>query len=181
MASSSSSSSTKVTLKLLVDTKKNKVLFAEASKAAIDILLNMFRLSFGNVVRLMSNNNMHLLGSLGNLYHTSSTTVQNLNHNNYVLFNPTAPNDDRNQGTSFYMCPNGCIYDRSCDHCSRAMNHDETRHVAMKDQNVTFILMDDLVIKPYSPISVITLLKEFNFKQVGTLQEMMVEFGMDEV
>jgi hypothetical protein len=61
------------------------------------------------------------------------------------------------------------------------MNHDETRHVAMKDQNVTFILMDDLVIKPYSPISVITLLKEFNFKQVGTLQEMMVEFGMDEV
>jgi hypothetical protein len=104
-----SSSSTKVTLKLLVDTKKNKVLFAEASKAAIDNLLNMFHLSFGNVVRLMSNNNMHLLGSLGNLYHTSSssTTVQNLNHNNFVLFNPTTPNDDRNQGTSFYMCPNG--------------------------------------------------------------------------
>ncbi|XP_045818140.1 uncharacterized protein LOC123910893 [Trifolium pratense] len=160
----SSSSSTKVTLKLLVDTKENKVLFAEASKAAIDNLLNMFRLSFGNVVRFMSNDDVHLLGSLGSLYHTSST-VQNLNHN---------------RGNSFYMCPNGCIFGISCDHCSRVMNHDETRCVAIKDQNVTFILMDDLVIKPFSPISIITLLNKFNFKQVGTLQEMVVEFGMDE-
>ncbi|RHN40499.1 hypothetical protein MtrunA17_Chr8g0355361 [Medicago truncatula] len=100
------SSSTKVTLRLLVDTKQNKVMFAESSQAAIDSLLNMFRLSFGTVVRLMSYNDMHLFGSLGNLYHTS-TTVQNLNQN-YVLFDPTIPNDDHSLGTSFYMCPNGC-------------------------------------------------------------------------
>lgn len=67
----------------MVDTKQNKVIFAEASKAAIDALLNMFHLSFGAVVRLMSNNDMHLFDSLGNLYHTI-TTVQNLNQN-YVL------------------------------------------------------------------------------------------------
>jgi hypothetical protein len=41
--------------------------------------------------------------------------------------------------------------------------------------------MDDLVIKPFSPISIITLLDKFNFKQVGNLQEMVIEFGMDEV
>jgi len=176
----SSSSSTKVTLKLLVDTKQNKVLFAEASKDAIDSLLNMFRLSFGTVVRLMSNNDMQLFGSLGNLYRTS-TTVHNLNQN-YVLFDPTIPNDDHNLGTSFYMCPNGCTYGiTSCDQCSRPMNRDQTRHVAMKDQNVTFILMDDLVVQPFSPVSIITLLNKLNFKQVRYLQEMVVEFGMDEV
>jgi hypothetical protein len=80
------------------------------------------------------------------------------------------------------MCPNGCTYGiTSCDQCSRHMNRDETRHVAVKDQNVTFILMDDLVIHPFSPISTITLLKKFNFKQLNNLQEMVVEFGMDEV
>lgn len=177
---SSSSSSTKVTLKLLFDKKQNKVLFAEASKAAIDSLLNMFRLSFGTVVRLMRNNDKHLFGSLGNLYHTS-TTLQNLNQN-YVLFDPTIPNDDHNLGTSLYMCPNGCTYGiTSCDQCSRPMNRDQTCRVAMKDQDVTFMLMDDLVIHPFSPISIVTLLNKFDFKQVHNLQEMVVEFGMDEV
>jgi hypothetical protein len=65
--------------------------------------------------------------------------------------------------------------------CSRPMNHDETSNVAMKDQNVTYMLMDDLVIQPFSPVSIITLLNKFNFKQVGTLQEIVVEVGMDEV
>ncbi|WJX21677.1 hypothetical protein P8452_11075 [Trifolium repens] len=60
------------------------------------------------------------------------------------------------------------------------MNHDETSNVAMKDQNVTYMLMDDLVIQPFSPVSIITLLNKFNFKQVGTLQEIVVEVGMDE-
>ncbi|WJX21676.1 hypothetical protein P8452_11074 [Trifolium repens] len=46
MASSTSSSTTtnKVTLKLLIDTKNEKVLFAEASKAVIDFLFNLLRL-----------------------------------------------------------------------------------------------------------------------------------------
>jgi hypothetical protein len=41
----------------------------------------------------------------------------------------------------------------------------------MKDQNVTYMLKDQNVI----------LLNKFNFKQVGTLQEIVVEVGMDEV
>ncbi|XP_058768823.1 uncharacterized protein LOC131642613 [Vicia villosa] len=186
---SSSTTSTKVTLKLLVDTKKNKVVFAEASKPAIDSLLNMFRLSFGTTAKLMSNNNMHLLGCLENLYHTSSTTtLQNINHN-HVLLNSTTPNN--NIQTSFFTCQNGCPYDvtLSCDVnaipccclCLTQMIHQETSGVvAMKDQNATFMLMDDLVIQPISPISIITLLNKFNIKNIDTLQEIVVEFGRNE-
>lgn len=186
----SSFSSTKMTLKLLVDAKQNKVLFAEASKAAINSLLNMFHLSFGIVVRLMSssNINMHLAGSLGNLHHTSST-LQNLNQN-YVLSNYRIPNaDDHKQGISLYTCSNGCPYDvTSCDNeplwccrCLQPMNRKETSGVAMKDQNVTFMLMDDLVIQPISAISIITLLNNFNIKQIGALREIVVMFGMNEL
>jgi len=182
--------STKMTLKLLVDTKQNKVLFVEASKAVIDSLLNMFHLSFGTVLRLKSssNINMHLAGSFGNLHHTSST-LQNLNQD-YVLSNYRTPNDDdHNLGISLYTCSNGCPYDvTSCDNeplsCCRylqPMNRKETNGVVMKDQNVIFMLMDDLVIQPISAISIITLLNKFNIKQIGALQEIVVGFGMNEV
>jgi hydroxymethylpyrimidine/phosphomethylpyrimidine kinase len=46
---------------------------------------------------------------------------------------------------------------------------------------VTFMVMDDLVIEPMSTISSITLLNKFNVKEIGTLQEKVVEMGMDEV
>ncbi|WJX21675.1 hypothetical protein P8452_11074 [Trifolium repens] len=56
MASSTSSSTTtnKVTLKLLIDTKNEKVLFAEASKAVIDFLFNLLRLPVGTVVKCVT-------------------------------------------------------------------------------------------------------------------------------
>ncbi|MCI83752.1 DUF674 family protein, partial [Trifolium medium] len=59
------SSSTKVSMKLLIDTKNGKVLFAEASKAVVDFLLNLLCLPIGTVVKLLSSNGM--VGSLGNL------------------------------------------------------------------------------------------------------------------
>ena len=46
---------------------------------------------------------------------------------------------------------------------------------------VTYMVMDDLVIQPMSTISSITLLNEFNVKDVGVLKEKVVELGMAEV
>jgi hypothetical protein len=43
------------------------------------------------------------------------------------------------------------------------------------------MVMDDLVIQPMSTISSITLLNKFNVKEIGTLQETVVEMGMEEV
>ncbi|XP_073148343.1 uncharacterized protein [Henckelia pumila] len=45
---------------------------------------------------------------------------------------------------------------------------------------VTYMVMDNLVVKPMSTISSITLLNKFNVKEVGTLQEKEVTLGMDE-
>ena len=46
---------------------------------------------------------------------------------------------------------------------------------------VTFMVMDDLVVKPMSPISGITLLKRFNVHEIEDLEEKVVDFGLDEV
>ncbi|KAM7492086.1 hypothetical protein LguiA_035007 [Lonicera macranthoides] len=45
---------------------------------------------------------------------------------------------------------------------------------------VTYMAMDDLVVKPMSTLSSITLLNKFNIKEVGGLEEKVVNLGMDE-
>ena len=46
---------------------------------------------------------------------------------------------------------------------------------------VTYMVMDNLVVNPLSTISSITLLNNFNVKEVGNLEEKGVDLGMDEV
>lgn len=48
----------KVSLKLLIDTKGNKVLFAEAGKDFVDFLFNLLSLPLGNVINLLTKNSM---------------------------------------------------------------------------------------------------------------------------
>ncbi|XP_047331666.1 uncharacterized protein LOC124935265 [Impatiens glandulifera] len=45
---------------------------------------------------------------------------------------------------------------------------------------MTYMVLDDLVIKPMSTISCICLINQFNVKDIGNLQEKVVDFGMDE-
>ncbi|CAL5210262.1 unnamed protein product [Lathyrus oleraceus] len=213
---SSSSCSTKVSMKLLVDTKNEKVLFAEASKPVIDFLFNLLCLPIGTVVKLLGTKGM--VGSLGNLYQS----VENLNQNYMlpdqtkdILLNPRAQSsstdisgfltqnhdkDGDEEGTKLYMCSNRCRYEiaydpsvlGSCGHYMKsAVSCMGNKKVAEKKaftniksgfvkDVVTFMVMDDLVIQPMSTISSITLLNKFNVKEIGTLQEKVVEMGMDE-
>ncbi|XP_056168980.1 uncharacterized protein LOC115682184 [Syzygium oleosum] len=45
---------------------------------------------------------------------------------------------------------------------------------------VTYMVMDDLVVKPMSTISCITLLNRFNVHEIGDLKEKVIDFGLDE-
>ncbi|KAK7849088.1 hypothetical protein CFP56_003741 [Quercus suber] len=42
------------------------------------------------------------------------------------------------------------------------------------------MVMDDLVVKPMSSISCVTLLNRFNVKDVGVLEEKVVDLGIDD-
>ncbi|XP_047042512.1 uncharacterized protein LOC124646445 [Lolium rigidum] len=59
-------SSNKISLKLLVDTKSKKVLFAEAGKEFVDFVFSLLTLPIGAVVKLISAGTMQ--GSIGRLY-----------------------------------------------------------------------------------------------------------------
>ncbi|XP_077232908.1 uncharacterized protein LOC143873174 isoform X2 [Tasmannia lanceolata] len=83
---------TKLSLKLLVDKKSNKVLFGEAGKDFIDFLMGLLSLPIGYVTRLLLEQNM--VGCLGKLYES----VDNLSeiytqpgHDKNFLLNPSIP------------------------------------------------------------------------------------------
>jgi hypothetical protein len=58
--------SSKISLKLLIDYKAKKVLFAEAGKEFVDFVFSLLTLPIGAVAKLVSAGTMH--GSVGRLY-----------------------------------------------------------------------------------------------------------------
>ncbi|CAM8957921.1 unnamed protein product [Rhodiola kirilowii] len=64
---------TNMSLRLLIDRKSKKVLFAESGKEFVDFLFNLLNLPIGTVIRLLNTGGM--VGSFGNLY----KSVENLN------------------------------------------------------------------------------------------------------
>ncbi|CAI0626063.1 unnamed protein product [Linum tenue] len=45
---------------------------------------------------------------------------------------------------------------------------------------ITYMVMDNLEVKPMSTISSITMLNKFNIQEVGALEEKVIELGVDE-
>ncbi|KAG4127526.1 hypothetical protein ERO13_D10G220600v2 [Gossypium hirsutum] len=200
--------SSKVSLKLLIDCKSNKVLFAEAGKDFVDFLFNLLSLPLGTVIKLLKTNS--IVGSLGSLYESIeklSETYMHPNQNKDSLLNPRARtpasgvplllvNDAA--GRKVYMCPDSNhrnVADDSgmaCPQCKKRMATEVTvvgRNVGegkTSDEGgfvkgvVTYMVMDDLAVKPMSTISSITILNKFNVTDVGALQEKVVDLGMNE-
>ncbi|KAB1217972.1 hypothetical protein CJ030_MR3G014618 [Morella rubra] len=201
--------STQMSLKLLIDTRVNRVLFAEAGKDFVDFLFTLLSLPVGTVIRLIANHGM--VGSLGNLYgsiENLSQTYLQPNQDKEALLKPKAPisaggvplliSQDESQCQKLYMCPNphrNVADDPNsvCPQCRSRMSNEipyVARTWAEKASSddggyvkgvVTYMVMDDLVVRPMSTISSITMLNKFNITDVASLEEREVNVGMTEV
>nr|GLL27909.1 uncharacterized protein LOC109147847 [Ipomoea trifida] len=81
--------SSTVSLKLLIDKKTRKVVFAEADKSFVDFLFHLMSLPLGTVIKLVNHNSM--AGSLGSLYgsiQNISDTYLQPNVDKDALLNP---------------------------------------------------------------------------------------------
>ncbi|KAK4719602.1 hypothetical protein R3W88_017940 [Solanum pinnatisectum] len=183
----------KVTMKLLIDSKSKKVMFAEAGKECIDFLFHILALPIGSVIRLLTTKGM--VGCLGNLYES----LQNLDN---IYIQPNQKKDTLLKPKSaasvplllinnfpvqkqFYRCPNHSDYvtDDPRSHCPSSIAYNSisrSSNGGLVKGVVTYMVLDDLVVKPMSTISSITLLNLFSIKDVGVLKEKVVTLGMDE-
>ncbi|XP_020577810.1 uncharacterized protein LOC110022975 [Phalaenopsis equestris] len=135
----------KITLKLLIDARSNKVLFGEAGKEFIDFLFSLLTLPLGSVIKLLSPPKM--IGSIGKLYQSVenlSDTYLFANSDKSTLlqpkvstFNVASPlllGAEPVTEQKYYICTS-CddrITNKSnimCPHCKRVMS-DEIEFVA---------------------------------------------------
>ncbi|KAL6126580.1 hypothetical protein ACLB2K_074627 [Fragaria x ananassa] len=136
-------------------------------------------------------------------------TYMQPNSNRDVLLKPKAPLgsnilklSESSARKAIYMCASGKDHKyvsvdpkAKCPSCNQNLSA-QTTYVASPSTTsketsgtdgvgfvkgvVTYMIMDDLEVKPMSTISSITLLNRFNVKDVGVLQEKAVDLGMQE-
>ncbi|CAI0626058.1 unnamed protein product [Linum tenue] len=200
----------KVTLKLLINKKTKKVLFAEAGKDFVDFLFTLLSFPLGTVIKLLSKNKM--VGCLGNLYESIeelSDTFFQPNLGKATVLNPKLPS--RPSGSTLLLSDGGENdnngYHRNvtdnplaiCSQCNcrmrtqvsfitapSAAGNDGAGDVNSQEGGfvkgvITYMVMDNLEVKPMSTISSITMLNKFNIQEVGALEEKVIELGVDEV
>ncbi|KAL7127210.1 hypothetical protein ABFS83_14G240200 [Erythranthe nasuta] len=151
---------TTVSLKLLIDEQGKRVLFAEAGKEFVDFLFRILYLPMSTVISLVGKQEM--VGSVSKIYES----VQNLNQ--------TYIQPDKTKDSLLIPVVNSSVP------LLKAFNHASSSTVGFVKGVVTYMVMDDLVVNPMSAITSITLLNKFNIKEVGSLQEKVVDVGMPE-
>ncbi|KAL7084922.1 hypothetical protein ACP275_14G251900 [Erythranthe tilingii] len=196
-----------MSLKLLIDTKGKRVLYAEAGKDFVDFLFQSLSLPVGTVVSLPKP--QVNAGSLANLY----DSMKNLNES-YLLkskqtkdpllkpvlhslsasqgFNPLLPTNNAPAATKCYACtycrqqaslePNA-----TCTRCNYKMGQvlsfvgvAVSEEVGFVKDMVPYMVMDDLAVTPLSTMSSFALLHKLDVKDMSVVEEKVVNFGKDE-
>ncbi|KAJ6900465.1 hypothetical protein NC652_026548 [Populus alba x Populus x berolinensis] len=108
----------KMSLKLLIDSKHNRVVFAEAGKDFVDFLLSLLALPVGTIIRLLTKSTM--IGCIANLYGSIEKLDESYmqpNQNKDSILNPTVttqvtnpsfllPDTKEPENRKLYYCSN---------------------------------------------------------------------------
>jgi hypothetical protein len=198
-----------VSLKLLVDEKSNKVIFAEAGKDFVDVLFSFLTLPLGTIARLVekkSNMGPVTVGCLNKLYQS----VRDLDKeclrtdiNKEMLLQPTNAsqnycsslklNIDDTEPMKYYLCTMlGC---KSTHYMNISSNkkcgcHSYfTRSVSLKhfckgfvNDGTSFLIMDNFIVMPNSvQFTSISLLQTLGINSATSVKESTVNITKDTV
>ncbi|GMI80677.1 hypothetical protein like AT5G43240 [Hibiscus trionum] len=205
-----SSSPTSVSLKLLIDSKSNRLVFAEAGKDFVDFIFSIMSLPVGTVIRLLGKQGT--AGCIRNIYESienlgSSYMLSKANKDillkaqalNYAAYEPLLlPSIQPPAYTDLYRCSssggnvNCRMYiannpNSRCTSCNSLMNRNFT-FVNLQNnvgegfvkEAATYMITDDLVVRPIATSSIVTLLNKYNIKDVRDLEEKVIAVGVDE-
>ncbi|KAF9618776.1 hypothetical protein IFM89_002644 [Coptis chinensis] len=200
-----------IILKLLVDKKKNKVVFAEVDKDFVDVLFSFLTIPIGTIVRLAKKQSK--LGCMDALY----KSVEALDRKNFeteafksMLLMPRNAYEYKNRNLVvdvctyplYYICPTWtCVTETTCllsmfentkCHCTTNMD----KPVLRKPQKITegdelngvfvkgnkkFIISDDLVVREVCNETSLSTLCHFNIEEARSAEERIVSVGANQV
>ena len=149
----------KMSLKLLINKKDDKVVFAEVKNDFIDFLFNHFlTLPIGTIVSFLPKENC-----LRDL-HESINKMEKA----YLLHNESEDLTLKLKTPVFAFLP---FFNRYSSR-SQSDQHDDL---------VTYMVADDLSVTPMSMTSTMALFKKYNIQEVDVLEEKVVSIGLEEV
>ncbi|GKD86581.1 DUF674 domain-containing protein [Tanacetum coccineum] len=199
-----------VSLRLLIEKKGERVVYAEAGKDFVDFIFTLLALPIGPVIKLL-NCNKNTVGSVGNFYQSISDfrndhlqydqeVGSKRKHSHFTSSSLVgddwwSPSPTPTTAKFYYTCLGSrCtnsilspVADSYCNKCRCRMDIIVTHYViptisteAPVNAPARFMIMDDLVVTPWSNISSVSLLSKFNIKDASALEERDVQINMDE-
>lgn len=136
----------KISLKLLIDSKHNRVVFAEAGKDFVDFLLSLLALPVGTVIRLLTKSTM--IGCISNLYGSlekldesylqpdqnkdsilKPTITTQVTNPNFLLPDTKKPEDQKLYYCSKHPGYVSNIHNSVCSHC-RSQGYGNPRYLS---------------------------------------------------
>jgi len=187
-----------VSLKLLVNTETNKVLFAEAGKDFVDILCSFLTLPLGTIARLVqkgSNMGPVTIGCLNSLYQSvENIGLLPINNSSEDYCSTLKMNIDDTVPTNYFMCSKDhghhCpylsigtknIYGRCGNRLNRSVLLAQLCNGFVKGAS-TFVVTDDLIVLPHSiDHTLLELIKNLGMKNTSSVKEMSVNVTKEKV
>ncbi|XP_058764024.1 uncharacterized protein LOC131637458 [Vicia villosa] len=189
-----------LSLKLLVNTETNKVLFAEAGKDFMDILCSFLTFPLGTIARLVQEDSEMgpiTIGCLSSLNRSVEKLGFNTNYNSSEDYCGTLKiNIDDTHLTKYYVCTefHGISYPCSClsignktHYCS--FWHPLSRSVSLLPSGIgfvkattSFVISDDLIVSPHSMNhTIFDITKKFRVKNASSVKEVTVNLTKEKV
>ncbi|KAM3193770.1 hypothetical protein ACQJBY_070413 [Aegilops geniculata] len=198
-----------LSMKLLIDTKAQKVCFAEADNEVVEFLSSLLCLPMSTVINLLTKERM--VGSIGNVLDSlemldATYVFSSKGKEPYIkptispgMLSPLQQllgDAQLNASSRFFTCVGKrCCYGTSyscgyfsvakgskCPSCSTGMNNAmlQAKTEGFVIGTSTYTVKDDLSIIPASSVASIALLTQCGVKDLSTLQEKMVKIGKEE-
>ncbi|KAF5785541.1 hypothetical protein HanPI659440_Chr10g0373361 [Helianthus annuus] len=167
-----------VHLKVFVDKKKKKVMFAEAEQDFVEILFSFLTLPLGTIARISSKHQATMdtkVGSLDSLY--ESVEILDYKHfsneaSKNALVNPW--------NSSLSLCQKLKIDLNNIKPVGARVSDNHDNLVFFK-KRTSFIITDDLNLVPFMLDTSISLLKFLGVEHINSLDERTIDFGFKEV
>ncbi|KAK9059762.1 hypothetical protein SSX86_020466 [Deinandra increscens subsp. villosa] len=174
--------SSKITLKLLVDKKGQRVLFAEAGKDFVDFLFSLLEIPVGAVFRLLENSSKIQGAGMAKVY----TGALNLS---YECRQPNGNINGLFKHESLLPpllslpVPPSLITKFENIYGDWQSSSSAKRTGGFVKGTVSYMVMDDLAVSPMilSTISNLKLLRRFNINDLDMVEEKVVHMGRNEV
>ncbi|KAF5947109.1 hypothetical protein HYC85_017337 [Camellia sinensis] len=201
-----SEASQSISLNILVEKEKNRVVFVESNKDFVDIIFSFMTMPIGTIIRLTREQSLKgEIGCLKNLYES----VENLDEEHFksefkeIILDPRSAaeiycrnlklNLNESKSGKYYVCDSGnCSFvsytKTDCCRCGKPLEL-EARLVSLAHEDgavfvkptTRFMITDDFQVLPMSTMTGLSLLSKLGAMDESKIEERTLNIGKDEV